>query len=147
MHEPYPLPAKGRPAPAFTPVPLRARIDGWTPERQRAFIRALAETRSVGRAAAVVGMSRASAYRLRDRPGASSFAAAWDAAAIRSETRTSAKIEADASSLWDRALNGRVVPMMRKGEQVGERIRPDDAALMTLMRRFDRARAVGRAYK
>jgi hypothetical protein len=64
--------------PAFTPVPGRARRDGWTEERQRAFIAALDGTGCVGRAAAAVGMSRKSAYRLRRRKGAESFAAAWD---------------------------------------------------------------------
>jgi hypothetical protein len=64
--------------PSFTPVPRRSRRDGWTVGRQRAFIAALARTRCVGRAAAAAGMSRESAYRLRRRKGAESFAAAWD---------------------------------------------------------------------
>lgn len=64
--------------PAFMPVPARARRDGWTPERQRVFIAALARTGCVGRAAAAAGMSRESAYRLRRREGAARFAAAWD---------------------------------------------------------------------
>jgi hypothetical protein len=33
------------PLPDFAPVPLRYRHDGWTPERQRGFIEALAATR------------------------------------------------------------------------------------------------------
>jgi hypothetical protein len=40
----------------------------------------LAEKRSVIEAARFVSMSRESAYRLRRRPGAASFVAAWDAA-------------------------------------------------------------------
>jgi hypothetical protein len=64
--------------PSFTPVPGRARRDGWTAERQRAFIAALARTGCVGRAAAEAGMRRESAYRLKRRKGAESFAAAWD---------------------------------------------------------------------
>lgn len=64
--------------PAFTPVPIRARKDGWTEERQRTFIRVLAETRCIGAAASAAGMSRESAYRLRRRKGAESFARAWD---------------------------------------------------------------------
>ncbi|MGA9581542.1 MAG: hypothetical protein WBR13_06200 [Allosphingosinicella sp.] len=59
-------------------MPVRARNDGWTAERQRAFITALARTGCIGRAAAAAGMSRESAYRLRRRKGAESFAAAWD---------------------------------------------------------------------
>jgi hypothetical protein len=77
------MPAPTSPAatpnvPAFTPVPVRARCDGWTEERQRVFIAALARTGCVGRAAAAAGMSRESSYRLRRRKGADSFAAAWD---------------------------------------------------------------------
>lgn len=67
-----------RAAPAFAPVPGRARRDGWTTERQGVFIAALARTGCVGRAALAAGMSRESAYRLRRREGAESFAAAWD---------------------------------------------------------------------
>lgn len=68
------------PALCFTPVPCRPRIDGWTPERQRAFIAALARSGSVARACALVGLSRRSAYKLRDHPGGQSFRLAWDAA-------------------------------------------------------------------
>jgi hypothetical protein len=66
------------PPPPFAPVSLRSRRDGWTVERQRTFIAALAGTGCVGRAALEAGMSRESAYRLRRRKGAESFAAAWD---------------------------------------------------------------------
>jgi hypothetical protein len=60
-------------------LPVRSfRHDGWTPERQIAFLDTLAQTRSVTRAAKAAGMSRESAYRLRRRPSAAWFAAAWD---------------------------------------------------------------------
>lgn len=58
----------------------RIRRDGWTPERQLRFLDALARTRSVTRAAAAVGMSRESAYRLRARPEGPLFGALWDRA-------------------------------------------------------------------
>ncbi len=48
----------------FTPIPLRARHDGWTAEKQIAFIEALAETACVDHACRRVGMSDSSAYRL-----------------------------------------------------------------------------------
>jgi len=64
----------------FTPVPLRARRDGWTAERQRIFMAVLREGRSVTRAAGAAGMSREGAYALRRQPGAAEFAAAWDVA-------------------------------------------------------------------
>jgi hypothetical protein len=61
---------------------LRARIrrDGWTAERQLRFLDMLARTRSVGNAAACAGMSRTSAYRLRERREGALFAALWDRA-------------------------------------------------------------------
>ena len=65
--------------PAFYPVPTRTRRDGWTIERQADFLGLLAETGSVIGACEAVGISRKSAYQLRARPGAESFAAAWDA--------------------------------------------------------------------
>ncbi|HEV7233492.1 MAG TPA: hypothetical protein VGN36_04545 [Sphingorhabdus sp.] len=68
-------------APDFIPVPLqRVRHDGWTPQKQHGFLRALTITGSVAPAARMVGMSRKSAYALRERVGAESFAAAWDIA-------------------------------------------------------------------
>ena len=64
----------------FTAVPLKARHDGWTPELQLRFIVALARGHSIAAAARLVGKTRATAYALRQRPGAESFAATWDAA-------------------------------------------------------------------
>jgi hypothetical protein len=61
------------PPPSFTPVPLRARRDGWTPARQFAYILALARFGHGGRAAALVGMTEQSACRLRRRPEAEAF--------------------------------------------------------------------------
>jgi hypothetical protein len=65
---------------AFTPVPLRARCDGWSPALQLRFIELLAGGLKPGAAARAVGKNRQNAYALRKRPGAESFAAAWDAA-------------------------------------------------------------------
>lgn len=59
-------------------VPLRHRNDGWTPIRQRTFLRGLAELGSVTDACKRVGMSKTSAERLRKR--SPEFAAAWDKA-------------------------------------------------------------------
>ena len=66
--------------PEFAPVPLRYRKDGWTPERQRRYVVALAETGHLGKAARAVGMTEQSAGKLRRRPGAASFDAACMAA-------------------------------------------------------------------
>ena len=58
----------------------KIRRDGWTAQRQLRFLDVLARTRSVTRAATAVGMSRESAYRLRNRKGGALFATAWDRA-------------------------------------------------------------------
>ena len=57
--------------------PAKPRFDGWTPARQLAFLDILGCTRSVTRAAATAGMSRESAYRLRNRDPHGLFAVAW----------------------------------------------------------------------
>ncbi|RHW18888.1 hypothetical protein D1610_01725 [Sphingomonas gilva] len=64
----------------FVPVTMsRSRRDGWTPERQRAFIAALSRTGIVARAARAVGMSAKSAYALYNRaPPGGPFARAWN---------------------------------------------------------------------
>ena len=62
------------------PVPIRARIDGWTPDRQRAFIEALADCGIIREAAARVGMSEKSVARLRRRDDAAAFRTACDRA-------------------------------------------------------------------
>jgi hypothetical protein len=56
------------------------RRDGWTADRQLRFLDALAHTRSIAKAAAFVGMSRESAYRLRKRRDGALFGALWDRA-------------------------------------------------------------------
>jgi hypothetical protein len=61
-----------------SPKPPKIRRDGWTPERQLRFLHALASTRSIAKAAAFAGMSRESAYRLRERRDGLLFGALWD---------------------------------------------------------------------
>jgi hypothetical protein len=99
--------------PDFTPVPLtRHRHDGWTPERQRGFIAALAETGLVAQAARSVGMSSASAYNLRRRPHAESFALAWDM--VEDEARNRAL-----AFVVDQAMYGSTRPRFYRGKFVG----------------------------
>ena len=95
-------------------MPLRARHDGWTPARQRAFVEHLAETLSVEAAAALVGLSPQSARALRRRPGAEGFAAAWDAALRRGLS------ERGRAVLIDEAVNGRLVRRYYHGQLVAE---------------------------
>lgn len=97
---------------SFTPVALdRARHDGWTPQAQRGFIAALFATGSVGAAARSVGMTRMSAYRLRKRAGAESFAAAWAYALSQGQARIY-------DYAMDRALNGVTTITVRRGGSI-----------------------------
>ena len=66
----------------WVPVRRRPRHDGWTEEKQRRFIEALADTGMVSHAAKAVGMGRESANRLRRSPHGAAFARAWDAARL-----------------------------------------------------------------
>jgi hypothetical protein len=105
----------------FTPVPVTARRDGWTAERQRAFIASLASHGSVGAAARAVGMTPQTARRLRTKPQAEGFARAWDVAA--EEGRLRAIDAAIAKGM------GEVVPVYRRGRLVGARYRTNDRLL------------------
>ncbi|MFN7398612.1 MAG: hypothetical protein ACK5SX_05995, partial [Sandaracinobacter sp.] len=105
------------------PAPTRKHIAGWTIEKQFAFLRHLAAYGSVAAAARSVGMSEASAWRLRARPGADSFCRAWDTA-----------LQAAGAHLLgvalDRALNGSTRQYWKNGELVGEQVAPSDKLLM-----------------
>lgn len=118
--------------PAFYPVPTRSRCDGWTPQRQADFLGYLAETGSVMGACEAVGMSRNSAYKLRDRPQADSFAAAWDAALglpVRKVTVT---------DLAFCAYAGLIRPVLFRGRYRGVAQRPDNTALLRLHARLQK---------
>jgi hypothetical protein len=116
---------------AFTPVPVKARHDGWTVERQKWFILRLALGGCVSVAARGVGMTRKSAYRLLDRPGSESFAAAWAKALGWGQDRTLDK------SL-ERSLVGESVPIVRDGRVVGERHRFDNRLAFAVLNALDR---------
>lgn len=107
----------------FTPVPLqRRRYDGWSPLVQKRFIHALSVMGSVGAACRAVGRGRVSAYRLREREGAESFADAWDAAIAHGQER-------QYSYLLDRAVNGVTTVRVMRGGSVSVEGGPDMALL------------------
>lgn len=118
--------------PPFATARVRARHDGWTAERQRAFIAALAETACVSQACAEVGLTPRSAYRLREHPAAAGFRAAWGHA----EAMASARLVAIA---FDRAIHGSVERIYRDGVLVAERRKPSDRLLMWLLSHHDPA--------
>ncbi|MBC9031678.1 hypothetical protein IAG41_04670 [Sphingomonas sp. JC676] len=116
---------------ALTPVAARARHDGWTAQRQRDFIAALAELGVVGTAAKSVGMSPKSAYALRIRAGEdSNFAAAWDAAIDMG------RFNAIDTGI-QRALSGVAVPVFYRGRQIGVRRVFNDSLLIAALRATD----------
>ena len=123
-----PAPLLGDTSLAFTLVPQRRhRADGWTPDTQANFVRALSAMGSVGKAARAVGMGRASAYRLRERPNAASFAAAWDRAIATGRTH-------QFSIAMDRALNGVTIVRVLKGGAVDVSGGPDMAVVHAALR-------------
>ncbi len=63
----------------YQPVTLhRQRHDGWTAERQRTFLIALAETGCISEACRLTGITTRSAYRLRGHALGTAFAEGWD---------------------------------------------------------------------
>ncbi|MGQ0590366.1 MAG: hypothetical protein ACT4N8_12690 [Sphingosinicella sp.] len=111
---------------AFVAVPVRARHDGWTKARQQGFILRLALGGCVTLAAKAVGKTKASAYRLRERPGAESFAAAWDRALGWGRSRA-------VDLGMERAILGEEVPVMYRGRRVGTRQVHDNRLLIAVL--------------
>ncbi len=113
--------------PEFEPAHPRPRFDGWTPNRQVAFIEALAASACVTEACRAVGMSERSAYALRARADAISFRNAWEAALEYAIRRLS-------DAVLSRAINGVAVPVFFRGEQIGEKRYFDERLAMFLLR-------------
>lgn len=119
----------------FAPVPVRARRDGWTPKRQYFFILALARGFRPGKAAAILGMTRKTAYELCRMPGGEGFATAWTAAVARARER---RFAAPGPSLAERARHGEWVPRLYRGRLVGWTHRPANMRTMGLLKRLDK---------
>jgi len=121
--------------PAFLPVlQQRSRSDGWTPERQAHFLGELAITRSVTKAARKVGMARETAYRLRAKPGAESFAAAWDKALGRDGPKPKVTFE----ERRRRALEGLLQPRIYGAKCTAIARKADNTALLGHLAALDR---------
>jgi hypothetical protein len=101
----------------------------------------LYQTRSVVAAAKAVGMGRESAYRLRKRPGAAGFAAAWDAAmGLPRETVALDGAKSTGLPAFYRAQ----VPLMQvrvhAGRFIGVTEMPDDTAVCQYLAQLYRVR-------
>ena len=115
----------------FDGIPLedsRKRLAGWSAERQKLFLTALAETGSVHLAAAAARLSVRSAQALRVRSAA--FDQGWRVAEQLAVGRLS-------PLAFDRAINGRVEQVYQDGVLVAERRVPNDKLLMWLLARLD----------
>lgn len=128
--------------PFFHPVPLRERTDGWSEERQCGFLAQLYVTGSVSAAARGVGMSRWAAYRLRGRAGAEGFAYAWDAVLTPPGSGRLPAPQPDwrkvtLGELSQRLRTGLVQPVIHRGRMTAMRRKPDNSALLRVLRRYD----------
>lgn len=121
----------------FTPVPrFRTRVDGWSPERQKAFIVALAGSGSPRRAAHSIGMAAFGAEQLRKADNSESFNLAWERALVLHEEQAQIRLAqgmadaAAAASRRDAPRRGRppgARPTFQQAARI-ERQEQDDAA-------------------
>lgn len=118
----------------FTPVRVRDQHNSWAPRLQLLFVLALARGAGPGEAARSLGRSRQSVYRLRARPGAESFAAAWDRALAFAQSVCAAAAPSRAFG----GIETLLVPRYYRGRLVGFVQREDVAGAMRLLGRLDR---------
>jgi hypothetical protein len=119
----------------FTPVPVRARHDGWTPVLQRRFILNLARGMGVAQAARALGRSRQTAYDLRGKPGGEGFARAWDAA-LEFARHMAAMPRSPSSGIG--GIEEIWVPRYYRGRLVGFVVREDLRGAMRRLGQLDR---------
>jgi hypothetical protein len=112
----------------WVPVLRKPRADGWSPQRQKTFLLALADTGVVEMAAEIAGMSVSACYKLRRSPGAESFSECWDLA-----IRYAIKRVQDVA--FERGIRGVEEPIFNKdGQRIGSKRRYSDRMLMFLLR-------------
>ncbi|HEX8466174.1 MAG TPA: hypothetical protein VF620_00025 [Allosphingosinicella sp.] len=112
----------------FEPVPLRQRRDGLTPERQRAYVEALADCGVVREAAARVGISEPAINRARRRADGRDFDRACEAAHLFGARRLR-------SIAFERAVEGTLKSHYYRGELVGQERIFDNRLLIYLLGR------------
>ena len=113
---------------AVSGVRLRQRHDGWTEERQRRFLQALAMTGCVRDACRVAGMSNVAGYRLRKI--SPEFREAWDRALDHAKVGLKAVAYA-------RAVEGVEEPIIQGGKVVATKRKYSDSLLRMLMQASD----------
>ena len=121
-------PAPDDPLLGFAPYRHKQpRRNAITPERQRAFIAALAASGIVTQAARAIGASLEALYKLRALPGAEGFAAAWEMAIDRGIARLE-------DCALERAIRGEERPVVSRGSVVATYTRHDTALMLFLLR-------------
>jgi hypothetical protein len=105
----------------------RPRANSITPDRQVAFVAALAASGIVTQAARRIGVSLEALYKLRNQPGAEAFSAAWDAAIDRGMARLE-------DCALERAIAGEERVIVRGGEVVATWRRYDTQLLVFLLK-------------
>lgn len=113
--------------------------DRWTKPKMALFLRELASTHCVAAAAKAAGMSRQSAYKLRNRLKGEPFDIAWEAAFQHG-------YDALHQAALERALHGTEVPVFFNGEQIGTRRHFDERLTCFLLsaRNHQGAQQLGR---
>jgi hypothetical protein len=112
----------------FKPVPHKAaRRNSIVPARQRAFIASLAECGIVTQAARSIGASMEALYKLRQKPGAEEFRAAWDAAIDRGVMRLE-------DCALARAIEGEERMVVSGGKVMGYETRFNENLVMFFLR-------------
>jgi hypothetical protein len=113
----------------FAPVPLqRVTANGWTAERQRAFIAALARMGVVSHAARSVGKTARSAYQLRQHADQyQGFVPAWNEAMNRSH-------EEARNAALRCVSEPETVPIIRRGKVIGWRRRFNERMIASALR-------------
>ncbi|WP_375270974.1 hypothetical protein [Sphingomonas sp.] len=116
---------------APAPAPAPTRHDGWTPDRQRSFVEAIAGGDTVEQACRRVALTVSSAYALRRRTNGAAFALAWDGARLLAR-------EALADTLLTRALEGQEETITRADGSTVTRYRHDNRLATHMLHRLDR---------
>ena len=112
--------------------------NGWTIQRQRAFLEMLAQCGYVDRAAGLVGMTRQSAYYFRQSAAGRAFDLAWDAALLLARQRM-------IDQTYELAFEGSVEQIYRDGKLVQEKRKRDPKMLLATIERLGSKTALGSA--
>jgi hypothetical protein len=123
----------------FRPAPGASRHEGWTPDKQHTFLEAVSEGHTVLQACEIVGLSKQSAYALRNSARGASFALGWEAAVLKSR-------DALADELMERAFHGtRDTVTADDDRRIVTRHRHDNRLALAMLGRLDRMADAARA--